>query len=477
MREKSAALFLLFVLCFILVSNPNVEVVEATFPTPPSYPSPAIFIKSDGSIDPSSAPIHRDGDIYTLTDHIVGYSIIVEKDNIILDGGGYTLRGYGSEDNFSLEGFTDPTGILIMQHNGVTVRNMKISGFSYGIKITKLYTIVCSNNVLENNTVTDNYYGVYLSGSWFTVLRNNNMSNNVCNFYLYDFVEMLNPDSDLFINDIDSTNTVDGKPIIYWVNEHNKIVPSDAGYVALVKCTNMIVQNLNLSDNGQGILLVYSTNSLITQNHMSNTEWGIFAYNSSNLLITKNNLENNNVGIRVVRNSNRNTISENLIADNSNGIDISYDSVYISIFGNMIADNDGWGLLVYSHNNLIYNNSFLHNNIEGGLQVRILTDEGMPSGNMWDNGIIGNYWSDYTTRYPNATEIADSGIGDTPFQLSANNTDRYPIMETAVIPEFPSWTLLPLLITATLTAVFYKKRLTKSRQSSVHIRLLIEVHC
>jgi hypothetical protein len=101
----------------------------------------------------------------------------------------------------------------------------------------------------------------------------------------------------------------------------------------------------------------------------------------------------------------------------------------------------------------------------------------MPSGNMWDNGIIGNYWSDYTTRYPNATEIADSGIGDTPFQLSANNTDRYPIMETAVIPEFPSWTLLPLLITATLTAVFYKKRLTKSRQSSVHIRLLIEVHC
>lgn len=459
MREKSVALFLLFVLCFILVTNP---IVEATFPTPPSYPSPRIFIKSDGSIDPPSAPIYRDGDIYTLTDNIVGYSIVVDKDNIMLDGDGYTLRGFGSKDNFSLEGMTDPTGVLVLQHNGVTVRNMRISGFTYGIKVSKLYTLACRNNVLENNTVTDNYYGVYLSASWFTVLRNNHMSNNVCNFYLYDFVEMLNPDSDLFLNDIDSTNTVDGKPIIYWVNEQDKIVPSDAGYVALVKCTNMIVQNLNLTDNGQGILLAYTNNSLITQNHVNHTDWGIFDYNSSNLLITKNNLENNDVGIRVVRNSNQNTISENLIANNSKGIDISYDSVYVSVFGNMIADNEGWGLLVYSYNNLIYNNSFLHNNLEGGLQVRILTDEDMPSGNMWDNGFIGNYWSDYTTRYPNATEIDDSGIGDTPFRLSANDTDRYPIMETDVIPEIPSWFILPLFLTATLTAIVIKKRLNKN---------------
>ena len=31
-----------------------------------------------------------------------------------------------------------------------------------------------------------------------------------------------------------------------------------------------------------------------------------------------------------------------------------------------------------------------------------------------------------------------------------------------VIPEFPSWTILPLLLMATLTAVIIKQRLTKA---------------
>ncbi|MCW4034450.1 MAG: right-handed parallel beta-helix repeat-containing protein, partial [Candidatus Bathyarchaeota archaeon] len=184
-------------------------------------PSPAFFIKSDGSVEPPDAPIRRDGDVYTFTDDIIGYAIIVEKDDVVLDGGGYALKGYGSEGNFTFNGSADPTGILILQHNGVTVRNMNISGFSYGIRINNLYTLACTNNILENNLLTGNYYGVYLAGSWFTVLRNNCMNNNVCNFYLYDFVKMLPPASDMFMNDIDSSNTVDGKPIIYWVNEQN----------------------------------------------------------------------------------------------------------------------------------------------------------------------------------------------------------------------------------------------------------------
>jgi hypothetical protein len=33
-----------------------------------------------------------------------------------------------------------------------------------------------------------------------------------------------------------------------------------------------------------------------------------------------------------------------------------------------------------------------------------------------------NYWSDYLTRYPNASEIGSSGIGDTPYQYSYNQS-------------------------------------------------------
>ena len=65
------------------------------------------------------------------------------------------------------------------------------------------------------------------------------------------------------MQDVDSSNTVDGKPIYYWVNMLDLIVPMDAGYVALVNCTNIIAENLDLRNNGQGILLVYTTNSTI----------------------------------------------------------------------------------------------------------------------------------------------------------------------------------------------------------------------
>ncbi len=54
---------------------------------------------------------------------------------------------------------------------------------------------------------------------------------------------------------------------------------------------------------------------------------------------------------------------------------------------------------------------------------------------VWDNGSVGNYWSDYLTKYPNASEIGDTGIGDTPYVIDANNIDHYPLMFPIGAPE------------------------------------------
>src|SRR3990170_2617061 len=54
-----------------------------------------IYIRPDGSVDPSTAPIQRVGNTYTLTANTYD-SIVVEKDNVVVDGAGYTLRGTGS---------------------------------------------------------------------------------------------------------------------------------------------------------------------------------------------------------------------------------------------------------------------------------------------------------------------------------------------------------------------------------------------
>ena len=50
-----------------------------------------------------------------------------------------------------------------------------------------------------------------------------------------------------YTNYIDTTNTVEGNPVYYWLNVDNISVPSNAGCVVLVNCTNISVQNLKLS--------------------------------------------------------------------------------------------------------------------------------------------------------------------------------------------------------------------------------------
>ena len=128
------------------------------------------------------------------------------------------------------------------------------------------------------------------------------------------------------------------------------------------------------------------------------------------------------------------------------------------------------------NNNVIYQNSFVNNNADGdGLQVSLPAYMGfgdpidwLPGhGNVWDNGTAGNYWSDYLTRYPNATEIEGTGVGDTQFYINENNFDRHPLMEPMSIPEFPSFT--PILLTLTMfmfALVICKQKLCKPKEDA-----------
>jgi hypothetical protein len=71
--------------------------------------------------------------------------------------------------------------------------------------------------------------------------------------------------------------------------------------------------------------------------------------------------------------------------------------------------------------------------------------------NAWDDGVSGNYWSNY-----NGTDANQDRIGDTPYIIDINNVDHYPLMN--VIPEFPSFLILPLFFIATLLAVIIYRR-------------------
>lgn len=54
-----------------------------------------------------------------------------------------------------------------------------------------------------------------------------------------------------------------------------------------------------------------------------------------------------------------------------------------------------------------------------------------------NNTVDRNYWSDYLTKYPNATEIDDTGILDTPYEGREAFTDYHPrVNPVTVNPEF-----------------------------------------
>ena len=145
-----------------------------------------IRIESDGSINPSNVPIQRDGDLYTFTDDICG-TIVVDKDNIIIDGAGHILQGTFNgtrtdsmtvgqgPDQQVTNGSLWTMGIdfsVESKPNNLTVRNLNIKDFYIGMYVWT------SNNTITGNSVTDNIVGVLLSGDCNNITDNYIARNN-----------------------------------------------------------------------------------------------------------------------------------------------------------------------------------------------------------------------------------------------------------------------------------------------------------
>jgi parallel beta-helix repeat protein len=165
------------------------------------------------------------------------------------------------------------------------------------------------------------------------------------------------------------------------------------------------------------------------------------------------NIVNNGGGIVLGRAHHNALLGNNVTANNLFGINV-FRSDSNTLSGNTVANSGEGIILTFSSYNTIYHNYFINNTSQ---VISTYTD------NIWDDGSKGNYWSDYLTKYPNATQVDSSGVWNTPYVIGdVNNTDHYPLMTQYLVPEFPSFLILPLFLTATLlTAMICKKRQTK----------------
>jgi parallel beta-helix repeat protein len=522
-KRSASLLFLLLLVFSVLVTVSQIAPVKA---------ESKIYIRSDGSVE-GTDKILREGDIYTFTDDILDSDgIVVERDNVVVDGSGFTLQGPSVAEEGEPE---RGRGIDLHFQYDITIKNLQIRDFDRGIFIGNSFgnivegneitnngvgieiSICSTNKILGNNITNNNKYGIWIAfasdnevssnhiannkqrGIWvdyssneiissnivtnsrygvvieqssYVTLRNNSMVDNLQSFSVEGH------ESDHFVNVVDSSNTVNGKPIYYWVSHRDMEIPSDAGYIALVNCTNITVQILNLSGNGQGILLASTTNSTITKTTITNTNDGVYLHSSSNNSIIENYLTDNVQGITfsssrdniISRNhvtdnwcairlkaSSNNTMSTNNMQNNSCGIIFEYSSTNNSVNRNLIENNPSCISFLESSNNMFFHNNFINN-------TEHFTDLGMsaywlaPSINIWDDGKKGNYWSDY-----NGTDTNDDGIGDTPYIIDERNQDNFPLMKQ--IPQqytpkeqpetFPApWVIITTVIIAVIGAAF-----------------------
>jgi len=185
----------------------NVQPVEA---------DGTIYIKADGSVDPNTAPISTvDNVTYTFTGNIYD-EIVVERDNIVVDGGGYTLQGAGSE-----------TGIGLLDRSNVTIKNMKIESFENGIWL--LWS--SSNTISGNNIARNSGDGIWLDGSSNNTISGNNITEN-------DW-------EGIWLDESSNYNTISG----------NNIARNNLEGVALYESSNNIIYHNNFLDNAEPVYI------------------------------------------------------------------------------------------------------------------------------------------------------------------------------------------------------------------------------
>ncbi|UCF12150.1 MAG: right-handed parallel beta-helix repeat-containing protein [Thermoplasmatales archaeon] len=220
----------------------------------------------------------------------------------------------------------------------IVVSEVCVSGFTIqngsGITITSFSMEVANNNSISGNIFKSHksfigFGGITISNSSYNTISNNSFFD--CGIWMEAF---FNLDIVTFYPNFVYNNTVNGKPLVYFEDISDEVI-YDAGQVILIKCNNITVKDLELSNTIIGVQLLDSLNCYILGNTFSNTFLG---------------------GI-LLGNSNNNTISGNTISDNGLGAWLHY-SRYNTISGNSFKNNEINFIIFNSTCNHILNNNF-----------------------------------------------------------------------------------------------------------------------
>jgi len=169
-----------------------------------------------------------------------------------------------------------------------------------------------------------------------------------------------------------------------------------------------------IDGDGKGIVVnVIANDTFVSGFAIQNGQYALNVNSVYNCTITNNNITNSASGISL--NASRNcNITFNEINDNGDGLNL-YASNSCIIKWNDFFCNNLAVRLNSSNFNIIYQNNLV-NNVNQAFASDSLN-------NTFDDGIEGNYWSNYT-----GVDLNNNGIADSYLKINENNQDNHPLM-------------------------------------------------
>ncbi len=358
--------------------------------------------------------------IHGYYDSIASNHTITNNNITDNDAAGIYLGGHAGFCTVSNNILTknDASGITVYhgsEHNTIENNDVYKNGDN-GIYLTGSgYSMVRNNEVYDNDV-----YGIHILYSYHNELRDNAMSGNQYNFRIVGDEPILEE----YDHDIDTSNLIEGKPMYYWVGEKDKEIPSDAGFVGLINCENIVVSGVNVTDTGSGILFVYTNDSSISDVEVWGNIFGIeLLYSDHNTLQNIYGSRNGDAAIRI-EDSKENVIQKNTLYKNGyhygDGIEL-YRCSNHTITENTIEHNGAGGInLILTEFCTVKNNTASHNRNGHGINVGSNSEHNL----IRDNTVVGN---DHSNVYLSASRynkvmnnVLDSSSDGSGIQLQAS---------------------------------------------------------
>ncbi|MGA1821984.1 MAG: right-handed parallel beta-helix repeat-containing protein [Thermoplasmatota archaeon] len=264
-------------------------------------------------------------------------------DNKKITGAGQVLLYKADNINVTDSNLSDSSvGLTMYYAAGCTIKNNNINGNRYGIYAYGSSTINMANTIISGNEMNDGLYGMRLYYVYYSRVENNTINGNVdygmylssADYNLIQFNEVSdtaatgiylssadyldinnntiynNKDGGIQIssggnnefrnnnftrcglymltststywsgNDVDKSNTVNGKPI-HFLYQTKNVAIRDAGQVLMYNCDFITIESCDLSWATNGVTLYYSANIYIYNTSADHNYYPIYAYGSS----------------------------------------------------------------------------------------------------------------------------------------------------------------------------------------------------